>query len=81
MDNCVHLQQSAGTSKVGYNTFYTHKLGHSNGMKHYGCTRASEETLAKDWDETDRALQLLKARQMLLLSEQQKQGKTVVEPA
>ena len=81
VDNRVHLQQSAGTSKVGYNAFYTHKHSHSNGLKHYGCTRASEEILAKDREETDRAVQLSKARQKLLLSEQQNQQKTVVEPA
>ena len=81
VDNHVHLQQSAGTSKVGYKAFYDHKLNHSNGMRHYGCIRASKETLAKDRLETEKAVQISKARQKLLLSEQRKQGKTVVEPA
>ena len=37
--------------------------------------------MAKDWEETDRAVQLSKACQKLLLSEQRNQRKTVVEPA
>ena len=81
VDNCVHLQQSAGVSKVGYNAFYAHKHSHSNGLKHYGYTRASEEFLAQDLKEVDRVVQLSKARQKLLLSEQRSQRKTVVEPA
>ena len=68
MDNCVHLQQSAGVSKVGYNAFYTHKHSHSNGMKHYGYSRASKEYLAQDQEEVDRVVQLSKACQKLLLS-------------
>ena len=81
VDNRVHLQQSASISKIGYKAFYNHILNHSQGMSHYGYTRASEETLAKDRLETEKAVQLSKARQKLLLSEQRKQGKTVVEPA
>ena len=50
-------------------------------MKHYGNTRASGEFLAQDREETDRVVQLSKACQKLLLSEQQRQRKTVVEPA
>ena len=37
--------------------------------------------MAQDREETDRVVQLSKARQKLLLSEQQNQWKTVVEPA
>ena len=40
-----------------------------------------QEILAQDREETDRAVQLSKACQKLLLSEQQNQQKTVVEPA
>ena len=46
VDNCVHLQQSAGVSKVGYNAFYAHKHSHPNDLKHYGYSRASDEFLA-----------------------------------
>ena len=81
VDNRVHLQQSAGTSKVGYKAFYDHMLNHLNGMSHYRYTRASKETLAKDRLKTEKTVQLSKARKKLLLSEQRKQGKTVVQPA
>ena len=53
VDNRVHLQQSAGVSKVGYNAFYAHKHSHSNSLKHYGYTRASREFLAQDLKEVD----------------------------
>ena len=81
VDNRVHLQQSAGMSVVGDNAFYAHKHSHLNGMKHYGYTRASKEFLAQDRKEVERAVQLSKAHQKLLSSEQRHQPKTGVEPA
>ena len=70
VDNCIHLQQAAGTSVVGYNAFYTHKIVQPDGLKNYGCSRASREFLAQDWKETERAVQNLKARQKQLSSAQ-----------
>ena len=69
VDNRVHLQQSAGTSVVGYNAFYTHKNSQPNGLKNYGCTRASRDFLTQDQKETERAVQHSKACQKLLSSE------------
>ena len=79
VDNLVHLQQSAGTSVVGYNAFYTFKNSQPNGLKNYGCTRASREFLTQDRKEVERAVQHSKARQKLLSSEQRRQSKTGVE--
>ena len=59
VDNRVHLQQSASISKVGYKAFYDHILNHSQGMSHYGCTRASGKTLAKDRLKTEKAVQYI----------------------
>ena len=80
VDNRVHLQQSTGMSAVGYTAFYTHKHSYSNGMKHYGYSRASKEFLTQDRKEVERAVQHSKARQKLLSSEQQCHPKTGVEP-
>ena len=68
VDNSIHLQQAAGTSVVGYNAFYTHKIAQPDGLKNYGCARASREFLAQDWKETERAVQNSKARQKQLSS-------------
>ena len=70
VDNHIHLQQAAGTSVVGYNAFYTHKIVQPDGLKNYGCSRASREFLAQDRKETERAVQNLKARQKQLSSAQ-----------
>ena len=43
VDDRVHLQQAAGNTKVGYNSFYDHKLTQINGMQHYSGTRADRE--------------------------------------
>ncbi len=32
VDNHIHLQQAAGTSVVGYNAFYTHKIAQPDGL-------------------------------------------------
>ena len=63
MYNRIHLQQEAGTSVVGYNAFYTHKIVQPDGLKNYGCSRASREFLVQDQKETKRSVQNLKAQQ------------------
>ena len=63
-------------SQVGYNAFYAHKYSHSNGLKHYGYTRANREFLTQDWKEVERAVQHSKACQKLLSSEQKRQAKS-----
>ena len=81
VDNHIHLQQAAGTSVVGYNAFYTHKIVQPDGLKHYGCSRASKEFLAQDRKTTELAVQNLKARQKQLSSAQRCQGKSGVASA
>ena len=48
VDNRIHLQQAAGTTKVGYNAYYNHKLAQTNGLANYSGTRADKEFLAHD---------------------------------
>ena len=38
LDDRVHLQQAAGTTKVGYNSFYDHKLAQIIGLHNYSGT-------------------------------------------
>ena len=56
VDNHIHLQQAAGTTMVGYNTYYTHKIAQPDGLVKYGCSRAGKEFLAQDQRETERAI-------------------------
>ena len=48
VDNHIHLQQAAGTTVVGYDAFYTHRIVQPDGLKNYGCSRASKKFLAQD---------------------------------
>ena len=78
VDNCVHLQQSASMSAVGYSAFYSFKYSQSNGLKNYGHTRASKEFLTQDRKAVDAAVQHSKARQKLLSSDQRRHPKSGV---
>ena len=76
VDNCVHLQQAAGTTMVGYNAYYTHKLAQPDGLEKYGCSRADKEFLTHNQRETERAILNLKAREKQLSSVSRRQGKS-----
>ena len=39
VDDHIHLQQAAGTTKVDYNAYYDHKLALIQGLKNYSGTR------------------------------------------
>ena len=52
VDNHIHLQQAAGTTKVGYNAYYSHKTAQLNGLSNYGGTRATRGFLIHDHRET-----------------------------
>ena len=43
VDDRIHLQQAAGTTKVGYNSFYDHKLAQIHGLHNYSGTMADRE--------------------------------------
>ena len=76
VDNHIHLQQAAGTTKVGYNTYYSHKLAQINGLANYSGTRADKEFLAHDQRETEKEILDLKARTKQLSSVSQSKGKS-----
>ena len=43
VDDRIHLQQAAGTTKVGYNAYYDHKLAQIIGLANYSGTQANKE--------------------------------------
>ena len=43
VDDRIHLQQAAGTTKVGYNSYYDHKLAQQLGLANYSGTRDDKE--------------------------------------
>ena len=43
VDDHIHLQQAAGTTKVGYNAYYDHKLAHQLGLANYSGIRADKK--------------------------------------
>ena len=43
VDDRVHLQQAAGTTKVGYNVFYDYKMSQINGLQDFSGTKADRE--------------------------------------
>ena len=68
VDNRIHLQQAAGTTMVGYNAYYNHKLAQPDGLAKYSCSRADKEFLAHNQRETEKAILHLKAREKQLSS-------------
>ena len=74
VDNCIHLQQAAGTAMVGYNAYYNHKLAQPDGLAKYSCSRADKEFLAHDQRETEKVILHLKAHERQLSSVSQSKG-------
>ena len=56
MDDHIHLQQAAGTTKVGYNAYYDHKLAQINGLANYSGTWANKEFWAHDQTDTEKEI-------------------------
>ena len=48
VDDHIHLQQAAGTTKVSYNAYYDHKLAQQLGLANYSGTRSDKEFWAHD---------------------------------
>ena len=68
VDNRVHLQQAAGTTKVGYNSFYNHKLAQINGLYNYSGTKANREYWSHDTMDAKKEILRIKAHERLLSS-------------
>ena len=65
VDNCIHLQQAAGATKVGYNVFYDHKLAQIHGLHNYNGTRANREYWSQDTRDAEKEILKIKAHKKL----------------
>ena len=61
VDDCIHLQQAAGTTEVGYNAFYDNKLAQINGLANYSGTQANREFWTHDQTDTKKKILRIKA--------------------
>ena len=74
VDVCVHLQQAAGTTKVGYNSFYDHKLAQINGLHNYSGTRADREYWSHDMMDAEKEILRVKAHEKQISTISQSRG-------
>ena len=56
VDACIHLQQAAGNTEVGYNAYYDHKLSQINGLANYSGTWADKKFWAHDQNDTEKEI-------------------------
>ena len=75
VDDHIHLQQAAGTTKVGYNAYYDHKLAQQLGLANYSGTRANKEFWAHDQNDTEKEILRIKAHVKQLSTVSQNKGR------
>ena len=68
MDNHVHLQQAAGTTKVVYNAYYDHRLAQQKDLTDFSDSRADKEFLIHERRDTEKDILKLKAYEKSLLA-------------
>ena len=66
VDNCIHLQQAAGTTKIGYNAYYEHKLAQIHGLHNYSGTKADREYWSHDMMDAEKDILKIEAHEKLL---------------
>ena len=76
MDNRVHLQKAAGTTKVGYNAYYDHKLAHVQGLTDFSGSRADKEYWVHDKLDTEKDILKAKAHEKSLASVSQSKAQS-----
>ena len=74
VDNCVHLQQAARTTKVGYNVFYDYKMSQINGLQDFSGTKADREYWTHDTIDAEKDILKVKSNEKQLLSGNQTRG-------
>ena len=68
MNDHIHIQQTAGTTKVGYNAYYEYKMAQENGLDQFSGQRANKEFWAHDKLETEQKILKMKAHKKSLLA-------------
>ena len=66
VDNRIHLQQAAGTTKVGYNAYYDHKLAQMKGLMDFSGSRADKEFWVHERRDTEKEILKAKAHEKSL---------------
>ena len=66
VDDCIHLQQAAGATKVGYNAFYEHELAQINGAHHFSGSKADREYWTQNTRDAERDIIKIKSHEKLL---------------
>ena len=66
VDDRIHLQQAAGATKVGYNTFYEHKLAQINGVHHFSGSKADRKYWTQNTRDAKKDIIKIKAHEKLL---------------
>ena len=74
VDNCVHLQQAAAVTKVGYNVFYDYKLAQINGNQDFSSTKADREYWTHDTMDAKKDILKVKSHEKQLLLGNQIKG-------
>ena len=66
VDDRIHLQQAAGATKVGYNSFYEHELAQINGLHNYSGSKADREYWAQNTREAEKDILKIKSHEKQL---------------
>ena len=67
VDDRVHMQQAAASTKVGYNVFYDYKLYQINGNQDFSGTKADREYWTHDTMDVEKDILKSKAHEKLTL--------------
>ena len=68
VDDHIHLQQAAGTTKIGYNVYYENKLAQIHGLHNHSGTKADREYWSHDMMDAKKEIIKIKAHEKLLFS-------------
>ena len=66
VDDHVHIQQTAGTTKVRYNAYYEYKVAQENELDHFSGLQANKEFWAHDKLEIEQKIFKMKAHEKSL---------------
>ena len=66
VDDRIHLQQAAGSTKVGYNAFYEHELAQINGAHHFSGSKADREYWSQNTRDAEKDIIKIKSHEKLL---------------
>ena len=67
VDDHLHMQQAAGTTKVGYNTFYDYKNYQVHGNQSFSGSKADREFWTHDTLDVEKDILKMQAHQKLIL--------------